>query len=86
MRHRAERGLTLVEVLVALSIMAVIAVLTWRGIDGMARAPDDVQGVAGDEEDRAEAPQPLLQPPDLGDDLGDLDAAALAGELAAYAV
>lgn len=32
------RGFTLVEVLVALSIMAVIAALTWRGIDGMARS------------------------------------------------
>lgn len=33
-----SRGFTLVEVLVALSIMAVMAGLTWRGIDGMARA------------------------------------------------
>ncbi len=32
------RGFTLVEVLVALSIMAVVATLTWRGIDGMSRA------------------------------------------------
>ncbi len=31
-------GFTLVEVLVALTIMAVMAALTWRGIDGMARA------------------------------------------------
>jgi general secretion pathway protein J len=37
-RARTIRGFTLVEVLVALSIMAVIAALTWRGIDGMARS------------------------------------------------
>jgi general secretion pathway protein J len=38
-RSRLPRpgGFTLVEVLVALSIMAVLATLTWRGIDGMAR-------------------------------------------------
>lgn len=33
----ATRGFTLVEVLVALAIMAVLAALTWRGIDGMTR-------------------------------------------------
>ncbi|QTD47270.1 prepilin-type N-terminal cleavage/methylation domain-containing protein [Ottowia testudinis] len=37
---KASRGFTLIEVLVALSIMAVIAMLTWRGIDGMARAQE----------------------------------------------
>ncbi len=31
-------GFTLVEVLVALTLLALIAVLSWRGIDGMARA------------------------------------------------
>ncbi len=38
---RRPRGFTLVEVLVALAIMAVMAALTWRGIDGMARAQQD---------------------------------------------
>jgi general secretion pathway protein J len=33
-----KRGFTLVEVLVALAIMALMAALAWRGIDGMARA------------------------------------------------
>ena len=31
------RGFTLIEVLVALSVMALLALLSWRGLDGMAR-------------------------------------------------
>lgn len=38
LKRRTLRGFTLVEVLVALAILAVMAALTWRGIDGMARA------------------------------------------------
>jgi general secretion pathway protein J len=37
--HRA-RGFTLVEVLVALSIMAVLATMAWQGVDGIVRARD----------------------------------------------
>jgi len=36
----AGAGFTLVEVLVALSILAVLAGLAWRGLDGMLRARD----------------------------------------------
>jgi general secretion pathway protein J len=35
---RRARGFTLIELLVAIAVMAVLAVISWRGIDGMARA------------------------------------------------
>ena len=34
---RASSGFTLIELLVAISIMALMAVLSWRGLDGMTR-------------------------------------------------
>ncbi len=37
------RGFTLIELLVAIGIMALMAGLTWRGLDGMTRAQDQVQ-------------------------------------------
>jgi general secretion pathway protein J len=37
-RARASRGFTLVELLVALFAMALLAVMSWRGLDGMTRA------------------------------------------------
>ena len=37
---RSARGFTLVEVLVALSLMAVLALLSWRGLDSMLRTRD----------------------------------------------
>ena len=33
-----QRGFTLVELLVALMVMALLSILSWRGLDGMARA------------------------------------------------
>lgn len=36
--RRAGRGFTLVEVLVALAVMAVVSALAWQGVDAMARA------------------------------------------------
>ena len=42
--HRARtRGFTLIELLVAIAILAVLAVVSWRGIDGMARAQEQLR-------------------------------------------
>ena len=43
MRRRRGGGFTLIEVLVALTIMAVLAGLAWRGLDGMLRAKNGSQ-------------------------------------------
>ena len=32
------RGFTLIELLVAISVLAIVAVLGWRGLDGIVRA------------------------------------------------
>ena len=45
---RRHSGFTLIEVLVALTIMAVMAMLTWRGIDGMARAQESTRRYTDD--------------------------------------
>ena len=37
-RRARNSGFTLIEVLVAISVMAVMAVLSWRGLDGMTQA------------------------------------------------
>jgi general secretion pathway protein J len=47
MRQRA-RGFTLVEMLVALFAMAILALLSWRGLDGMARVQEQTQARAND--------------------------------------
>jgi len=39
-RRAVQRGFTLVEVLVALLIMAILATLTWQGLSGILRARD----------------------------------------------
>ncbi|VTU20630.1 PulJ/GspJ family protein [Variovorax sp. PBL-E5] len=35
---RPSRGFTLIELMVAIAIMALLALMSWRGLDGMARA------------------------------------------------
>ncbi len=46
--HSAARGFTLIELLVAISVMALMAVLSWRGLDGMTRAQAQLQQRADD--------------------------------------
>ena len=46
--RRQDRGFTLIEWLVAISIMALMAMLSWRGIDGMSRAQSQLQARADD--------------------------------------
>ena len=43
---RARRGFTLVELLVALFAMALLALMSWRGLDGMTRAQTQTQARA----------------------------------------
>ena len=42
-RLRRARGFTLVELLVALFVLSLVAVLSWRGLDGMVRTQSQVQ-------------------------------------------
>ena len=46
--RRSPHGFTLVELLVALAIMALMALLSWRGIEGMSRAQSQLQARADD--------------------------------------
>ncbi len=43
MKCRSAAGFTLVEVLVALMVMAIMAVMVWQGVDGIVRARDSNQ-------------------------------------------
>lgn len=38
------RGFTLVEVLIAMSIMAIVALMAWQGVDAIVRSRDTTQG------------------------------------------
>ena len=40
---RPARGFTLIELLVALTVMALLALLSWRGLDGMVRVQGDMR-------------------------------------------
>jgi len=40
---RSAHGFTLVEVLIAMSIMAIVAVMSWQGVDGIVRARNNTQ-------------------------------------------
>lgn len=41
--HAVNRGFTLIELLVAIGLLALMAVMTWRGLDGINRAQGQLQ-------------------------------------------
>lgn len=41
--RRPEHGFTLIELLVAIGLLALMAVMTWRGLDGISRAQGQLQ-------------------------------------------
>lgn len=47
-RSGTSRGFTLIELMVALFAMALLAVMSWRGLDGMARAQERTQARSDD--------------------------------------
>ncbi|MEJ7928822.1 prepilin-type N-terminal cleavage/methylation domain-containing protein [Ramlibacter sp. AN1015] len=47
-RRTAARGFTLVELLVALFVLSLVAILSWRGLDGMVRTQSQTQQRADD--------------------------------------
>jgi general secretion pathway protein J len=49
LRRRAARGFTLIELLVAIAILAVIAVLSWRGLDQIIRGRQTITNAMEDE-------------------------------------
>lgn len=48
-RSDAQRGFTLIELLVAIAILAVIAVLSWRGLDSITRSREAISRAMEDE-------------------------------------
>ena len=36
--RRSSAGFTLIELMVAIAVMALLAIMSWRGLDGMSRA------------------------------------------------
>jgi general secretion pathway protein J len=44
LKRPAPRGFTLIEVLVAMMIMAILAVMAWQGVDGIVRTREASQG------------------------------------------
>lgn len=45
---RRDAGFTLVELLVALAVMAMLALMAWRGVDAMSRAQESTRRISAD--------------------------------------
>ncbi|WP_311221855.1 MULTISPECIES: prepilin-type N-terminal cleavage/methylation domain-containing protein [unclassified Acidovorax] len=43
MVHQKPRGFTLIELMVAIAVMALIAIMSWRGLDGMVRSQEQTR-------------------------------------------
>jgi general secretion pathway protein J len=71
---RFGRGFTLVELMVAISVLALIAILSWRGLDGMVRTQTITQ---------VRSDQVLAMQASLGQWRADLDALAQVGTVRA---
>ncbi|MBR8655532.1 prepilin-type N-terminal cleavage/methylation domain-containing protein, partial [Achromobacter sp. Marseille-Q0513] len=46
--RRAQRGFTLIEVLVALALMALVSLISWRGLASVSSARDWIESQAED--------------------------------------
>lgn len=46
--RRRDAGFTLVELLVALAVMAMLALMAWRGVDAMSRAQESTRRIGAD--------------------------------------
>lgn len=50
-QHMPARGFTLIEMMVALVIMAIIGLMAWRGLDGLVRGKERIEAHASQQRD-----------------------------------
>lgn len=49
-RSRTQAGFTLIEVMVAISLMAIVAIMSWRGLESVSKAGERIDASAADTE------------------------------------